>query len=119
MHELAIADSLVKAVLQEMERAGVPPRTLRKARVVVGALQQIVPENLTQAYDLLTRDTAAHGSELSVRTVPVRIACSNCGWNGNLPGGLYICPRCNTTTVTIVEGRELLLDSLEVDNRDN
>jgi hydrogenase nickel incorporation protein HypA/HybF len=119
MHELAIADGLVKAVIQEMQSSGVPAGSLRKATVVVGALQQVVPENLQQAYDMLTRDTAAEGSELYVKTVPVEITCHACGWNGHLRDRLYRCTQCNATDVTITEGRELYLASLEVDDRDH
>ena len=91
MHEFAIAEALVKAVIEEMNRAGLPEGGLARAVVVIGALQQVVPENLRQAYRILTENTPARGSELSIEAVPVRAACPACGWRGPVRDGLYLC----------------------------
>jgi hydrogenase nickel incorporation protein HypA/HybF len=119
MHEFAIAEALVQAVLAEMEQAGVPGGALRRATVVIGVLQQVVPENLTQAYRVLTEETPAKGSELTIQSVPVQAICRKCGWQGAIRDGLYLCPACAARGVDVVAGRELYLAALEVNERDD
>ncbi len=115
MHEFSICEGIVKAVLDEMSRHGAPPGSLRKARVVVGALRAIVPENLTFAYEVLTRDTAAAASRLEIVSVPINARCRACGWTGDIQSPLFLCGACNSGEIELVTGKELYLDNLEIE----
>jgi hydrogenase nickel incorporation protein HypA/HybF len=117
MHEFAIGEALVQAVLAELA-ALQPPARLVSVRVVVGAMRQVVPEYLDFAYEVLTRDTPAAGSALIVEAQPITARCDACDWEGALEPGIFLCPGCAGTQLTQVTGMELHLDKLEVEYDD-
>lgn len=117
MHEFAMAGELVKAVLAAMDRITPLPK-LRSGRIVVGALHRVVPENLIFAYEILTRDTPAVGSTLEITTIPARVSCNDCGWQGEVNDEPLLCHTCGGVNLQILQGRELFLDQLEIDDHD-
>jgi hydrogenase nickel incorporation protein HypA/HybF len=74
-----------------------------------------VPDYLTFAYDLLTRDTAAEGSEMEFVHAPVVGKCRNCGWSGDIELPIFRCGDCGVLDVELVGGKELYLEHLEVE----
>jgi len=114
MHEVAIGQSLVAAVLEELRRHGVPPGALRVTHVVAGQLHQIVPEALASAYEVLTRDTPAAGSTLELRVRPLEARCPACGWHGAVEPPVFLCGACGAGGIELLGGSELYLESLEV-----
>ncbi len=119
MHEIAIGQNLVAAVLQEMRQRQVPPGALRVTRVVAGQMHQIVPEALATAYDLLSRDTPAAGSTLALRILPLEARCPACGWRGALEPPVFLCGACGQGGIELLSGNELYLESLEVASADD
>jgi hydrogenase nickel incorporation protein HypA/HybF len=116
MHEFSICETLVTAVLDELDRLNADgPHRLLKTRVVAGRLRQIVPENLKFAYEVLTADTPAAGSALEVRITAAVARCGACGWEGEMEDFLVRCGRCGGTDIEWRSGMELYLDTLEVD----
>ena len=113
MHEFSIAEGLVNTVLAELEKqpAGVQ---LKKTRVVIGDMRQVVTDTLTFAYKTLTRDTPAAGSELDIVTRPVTLHCRACGWRGAIDDRLFVCAECGARDVEVATGKELYLESLEI-----
>ena len=116
VHEFSIAQTIVQTVLAELKK--VQPARLVRARIVAGHLHQIVPANLTLAYKVLTKETAAAGSFLSVRRVPITAECRQCHWRGKIRGALFVCGRCKGSDIEITGGKELYLDSIEVEQGD-
>ena len=79
MHELALADSVVKAALNVADDAGMD--RIERIVVKVGELQQIERElfefSLTSV--LPAMDTRLAGVEFDVTEEPVRFQCRSCG----------------------------------------
>ncbi len=113
MHEFAIAQTIVRSVLAELKK--VQPARLVRARIVAGHLHQIVPASLTQAYKILTKETLAAGSRLSIRRASVMAECQCCHWRGKIKGSMFACGKCNAGDIEITGGRELYLESIEVE----
>lgn len=103
----------MQAVLAELKK--VQPSRLVRARIVAGELHQLVNANLTFAYEVLTKDTPAAGSRLSVRRMPITAECRQCRWRGKIKGTLFACGRCQAGDIEITGGKELYLDSIEVE----
>ncbi len=113
VHEVSIAQSIVEAVLLEMENRG-------RARVVVvhtavGGLTHVEPENLKFWYEELTRDTPLAGSELEVVKQPVVVRCRQCGQEFEVVANSFVCPGCGIADVRLTGGDELVLESIEVE----
>lgn len=115
MHEFAICEQLVATVLEELAKMPPPAPRLACVRIVVGNMQQVVPDSMDMAFDVLTQDTPAAGAKLEMRRTPVVIDCRKCGWHGEVKSNLIRCAQCVSGDVQVVSGKELYLESLEVE----
>lgn len=118
MHEFSIAGSLVRAIDGELERQDREDVRLLKARVVVGCMRQVVPENLRMAFDILTRETRMAGAELDLVMTAVVARCKKCGQEAEVEMPFFACGKCGSGDLDIVAGRELYLDLLEVNDEE-
>ncbi len=87
-------------------------------RVRVGALRQVVPEALAFSFELAALGTAAEGAALELELVGATGRCRACAETGELPGFLLACPRCGGFDIEILEGEELVVDTLELERAD-
>ncbi len=108
MHELAIAESVVDAVL---ERTG--ERRVTTVRLQVGRLSGVVPDALTFCFELATADTALEGADLQIEAPSGRGHCRQCGRDCALDDLILLC-ECGSADVEVVAGRELQVISVEV-----
>ncbi|MBN2491285.1 MAG: hydrogenase maturation nickel metallochaperone HypA [Planctomycetes bacterium] len=117
MHEFSICQSLVDAALEEFRRIEPTPERITRVRVVAGRLHQLVPEFLQSAYEVLTKDTPAEGSEMELRLVPVTGRCTACGWEGEIEPPVFQCAGCGAFAIELCGGKELYLDQMEIEER--
>ena len=116
MHEFSICQSLVDAIIAELDKIVEPrPFKLVSARVVVGAMRQIVPDIMQTAYELMTKDTTAKGSALEIARIPATAKCDECGWAGEMQDSFIQCAACGKTGIELTGGMELYLDNLEIE----
>jgi hydrogenase nickel incorporation protein HypA/HybF len=113
MHELGIMSSAMDAVLQQARTRGAH----RVHRIVlrIGTLAGVEPESLRFAFDVVTRDTIAEGSELQVDAVTARAYCAACAAEFDA-GSDYVfsCPTCGQLSGDLRSGRELDLAQIEM-----
>lgn len=114
MHELSIVQSVVTSVTEWL--AGQPPGRIKTVTLRVGALSGVVEDALQFGYEIATTGTPLSGSTLEVRRQPVVIYCQPCADLAELPGvQSFRCPRCDTPSGDIRHGRELEIESLEIE----
>ncbi|MEA2296885.1 MAG: hydrogenase nickel incorporation protein HypA/HybF [Solirubrobacteraceae bacterium] len=111
MHELAIADAIVR--IAEQHARG---RRVTKVEVLVGHLRQVVPSSLAFSFQLLTEGTCLDGAELAIEEVPAEGRCRDCGTVTTLAGFPLTCGGCDGLDLEVLKGEELLVDSLEIDD---
>jgi len=114
MHEFSIAESLLEIISQEARAyrgAKVKAVTLR-----IGTLSGVVPEALEFAFQVLSEDTLAEGARLVIERTALRIVCNTCGTESMPDDPFIICPVCGSADVEIKEGRELDIESMEIDD---
>ncbi len=116
MHEFSICERIVETVLNELADRLSESDRLCSARVVVGGLHQIVPDYLSFAYAVLTRDTDAEGSELEVHVTPVVARCRSCSWEGGIELPVFRCAACRSLDLEMLRGKELYLEHLEIES---
>jgi hydrogenase nickel incorporation protein HypA/HybF len=113
MHELSIAMSIVELAEVEAESRGV---RIEAVHLKLGALSGVVKEALLSCYEMVCEYTSLQGSRLIVEDVPVVVFCSTCHANRPLSSvQLFCCPECGTPTAEIVQGKELEVVALEVE----
>lgn len=108
MHELAIAQSVVEAVL---ERTG--DREVTTVRLQVGRLSGVVPDALTFCFELAAHGTNLAGAELVIAEPAGHASCRGCGQDFGLSDLILLCP-CGSADVEVTAGRELQVMSVEV-----
>ena len=112
MHELSIALSIVELAEEEAERRGVP---IHAVHLKLGALSGVVKAALLSCYEMACENTPLQGSRLVVEEVPVVIFCPSCQAQRPLSSvQLFCCPQCGTPCSEIVQGRELEVVALEI-----
>ncbi len=84
-------------------------------RLRVGALSGVVPEALEFAFELLRAGTLAESARLQIVPVPATCWCASCQDEFGVPDLIAECPRCGQPSAELRRGRELELDSLEID----
>jgi hydrogenase nickel incorporation protein HypA/HybF len=114
MHELSIAMGIVDAALEEAQQRGV---RVSAVHLRLGALSGVVKDALLFSYEVACQDTPLEGSHLIVEDVPVIVFCPRCNEHRTLPSvQLFICPECGAPTGNIVQGKELEVFALEVED---
>jgi len=119
MHEFSICENIIRSAVSELGKVNPPAKKLTKVTVVVGAMHQIVPENLHFAFEVLTRDTLAAGAKLELKPVPITARCLDCGWEGEIRQPLFLCGSCNSGEIELLTGKELYLANLEIEQDDD
>ncbi|MEP6526795.1 MAG: hydrogenase maturation nickel metallochaperone HypA [Nocardioidaceae bacterium] len=107
MHELAITQSVVQAVL---EKTG--DRKVTVVRLKVGRLSGVVPDAMRFCFDLVTAGTALEGADLEIDEPPGLAHCRVCGDDFGVSDLLLLC-ECGSSDVEVKTGRELLVSSVE------
>ncbi|MEA1927319.1 MAG: hydrogenase maturation nickel metallochaperone HypA [Candidatus Auribacterota bacterium] len=111
MHEWSIADNLVKLIVPAAEREELS--SVSRVVIRVGVLQQIVPESLELAFDMLSRETVISGAELRIEMIPLRARCRACGIEFGGTEFAFTCPDCGKIDPEIISGKELYIDYIE------
>ena len=114
MHELSIVSSVVDSVTESL--AAYPGARVLEVRLRVGALAAVIEDSLQFCYGIATEGTPLEGSVLVVKTLPVLMYCAPCAELVELPGlQSFTCPRCGEPVGDLRQGRELEIESFEID----
>jgi len=115
MHELSIVTSIVESVTETLN--SYPGARVLEVRLRVGALASVIPESLEFCYGIASEGTPLEGSRLVVNVLPVVMHCAACGLDVELKGvQSFRCPRCGEPSSDMRQGRELEIDSIEIDD---
>lgn len=114
MHEVSIADSLLKIAVDECKKNGC--RIILNVKVCIGKASGVMPEALLFAFDALKAETIAEGATLTIEEVPVAGRCTACNAEFTTPESYVLCcPQCGSSAYTLHAGRELDIKELEVE----
>jgi hydrogenase nickel incorporation protein HypA/HybF len=110
MHELSIADALVRIACRHADG-----RRIESVEVKVGHLRQVVPDALTFAWTLVAKGTGADGAQLIIEEVPAVGVCRGCGAQSEWDAFPLACTACGSADVEILRGEELLVDAMTME----
>ena len=114
MHELAIAESIIKTVLDVAERQKLG--RINKIVVRIGALTDVVPDALQFGFEAASIDTELEGAQLTINTVPIAGKCNSCGKSFEVEEHIFLCPVCESFDIEVTSGDELDIEYMEVDD---
>ncbi len=113
MHELSIAQNVIKIVQDEMRKCDA--QTLRSVHLKIGKMSAIVPDSLSFCFGLITEGTEFEGSELIMDIIPLKGSCRECKNEFEIEDYAFECPSCQSTKIKTISGREMDIVEIEVD----
>jgi len=113
MHELAITSSLLRIALDKAGEAGAT--RIGSIKLRIGRLSGYVPEAVELNFRMLAPGTMAEGAALEIQWVPLRCRCKICGREHDATPDDCSCPSCHAADFIITGGREMFIESIEVE----
>lgn len=125
MHEVSVMSDIIKAALEELERHNVAG--VEELVIVIGDLTNLGEDQLSFAYEIMTKDTILENSRLAVERESIRLRCKVCDFDGpaeilknegydhTIP--VLSCPKCNGP-VNVTEGMACCIRSIKVRDGD-
>ena len=114
MHELSIVSSVVDSVIESLEKY--PGARVTEVRLRVGVLAAVVEDSLQFCYGIATDGTPLEGSRLVVNVLPVRVHCAACAADTEIESlHSFRCAKCGEPTGDLLQGRELEIDAIEIE----
>jgi hydrogenase nickel incorporation protein HypA/HybF len=81
----------------------------------LGALSGVVKEALLSSYEMACYDTSLQGSELIIEEIPILVLCPHCHSPRPVSSlQLFCCAECGTASSEVVQGKELEVVALEI-----
>lgn len=112
---------IVEAVLKELDKYEV--ERVEEVFLTIGELTNLGSEQLTFAYDIITKGTILEGSSLIIDHESIQVVCGACGYRGGVDRlqndeyhnsiPILSCPKCQKA-VQIVAGKSCTVKSMNV-----
>ena len=113
MHELAITESLLRTVEEEINRYKAVK--VSEIRIIMGKLNAFIPECIQEYFELMSEGTPAEGARLVFNIQPVILECRICNKKFEMEYNRLKCKYCQGINVDIISGKEFYVDSLDIE----
>src|ERR1700683_3512556 len=114
MHGLSIAMSIVGLAQEEADRRCCVQ--IKAVHLRLGLLSGVVKDALLSSYEMACEDTPLEGSRLVVEEGPFLVFWRPCGAGRPVHSTqLFCCSECGAPAGEVVQGKELLVVGLEVE----
>jgi len=112
MHELSVCQALVE---QAIGIARQHDGRVTRLVVRIGPLSGVEPALLGRAFPLASAGTVVENAELDIQTLPIRVACDQCGTESEVAANRLVCPQCGNWQTRLVSGDEMILQQVELE----
>lgn len=104
---------MVELALDEGKKVGA--KKIGKISLVIGEMSGIVDESVNFYFGFISKGTIAEGATLEFKRVPMTARCRDCH-NEFTPDEFdWSCPKCKGSSLEIIAGDELRIESIEVE----
>jgi hydrogenase nickel incorporation protein HypA/HybF len=117
MHEMGIMAGVLDSVCAAAKDAGATKVT--SVSLSIGRMTEAIEDVLVFAWEALSEGTMCEGATLQVTMVEPRSRCLECGHEFEHDRFHRTCPVCDNPLTELIAGREMQLDSIEVDLPDD
>jgi hydrogenase nickel incorporation protein HypA/HybF len=112
MHEYSIVQSLLDSCEEHVQNNDATEVT--KVIVKIGVLSGVEPDLLQTAFDTFKEQTVCHQAEFIIQHQKIVIRCQECEQESTLEVNEFLCPLCQSNSVTVLDGEDMFLMSLEM-----
>lgn len=117
MHEVALVQALLEQVENEVRQSGRCGRVSR-LELIVGRLSGASPDALRFAVEVMAPGTLIETAVLEITEPCALCRCRDCGAASPIEELVIACPQCQSSAITIEGGRDLLLQSIELEEEE-
>lgn len=121
MHEVSVVSNFVNAILNELEKYDAD--RVEEVTLVIGDLTSLGEEQMSFAYEIVTKGTKLEGSKLMVEHEKIEVECEHCGYKGGVKTidndfdqhsiPILSCPKCNGD-IRVVKGQSCMVRSFKI-----
>ena len=113
MHEY----SIVQALLEQCEEYAKANDSTKVTKVVtkIGKLSGVEPHLLKTAFETFKEHTVCHGAEFVMNIQDLKLHCNGCQKESEQREIRYQCIHCHSTDVSVLDGEDMYLMSLEME----
>ena len=112
MHELSLAQNMVKAALQA---EGVTARNLCTLNINCGVLAGVNIQSLRFGLELTCEQFQIEGVNINIKDSAAELKCK-CGCCYTSEDIFGECPGCGSSEQRVIGGKDIFLESVEVEN---
>ena len=118
MHELGIMTGVMDAAVKSAQEAGAT--RLLGVTLSIGEMTEAIEDALQFAFEALCEgEPFFEGATLTVNMIAPKSRCLECGTTFSHDRFHMFCPECDSFATELIAGRELQIDSIEVDLPDD
>ncbi len=123
VHEVSVVSTLVDATIRELQKYNVTK--VNSITVRIGDLTNLGEEQMSFAYEIVTRGTILEGSEFIIEKEPIELVCDSCGYEGpanvisdpdfdthSIP--ILACPKCGGS-VKVTKGQSCVVKCMDIE----
>lgn len=113
MHEY----SIVQALLEQCESHAKANNAAKITKVVtkIGKLSGVEPHLLQTAFDTFKEKSICDGAEFVMNLQDLKLYCNVCNKESEQSEVRYQCAHCHSTDVSVIDGEDMYLMSLEME----
>lgn len=112
MHEYSVVSSLIDVCEKQAEKSNA--KEIKTITLKVGRLSGIEPHFMESCFDTFKEDTICHNAQLVMNIVDVEIYCKECKSKYIVLDNNFLCKKCESSQTEILQGQELLVESIEI-----
>ena len=114
MHEMSLTASIIEIINDYAKKLSFS--RVNSLTLSYGALSCIEPKSLEFAFEVLSKDTPAHGAKLLYEVKPIAVSCLACERESIVNDFPSVCKECGSSEVILTAGtEELQLLEMDVD----
>ena len=112
MHELAIAQEIVRTVQEHALRSNA--QRVSGVLIFIGKLSGVVTEALEFCLSVCVKGTPLESADFKMEQIPALVRCKECLTHFDPVAHEFVCPVCKKSNWQTVSGRELFIKEIEV-----
>jgi len=96
--------------------ANQPDIEVESINLEIGKLTAVVPDSLRFCFEVASQGTTMAGATLAIEEIPIVVGCRDCQTESEQDGFPLSCKSCQSRSVDLLCGRELMITSIEVNH---
>ncbi|WP_321468090.1 hydrogenase maturation nickel metallochaperone HypA [Halarcobacter sp.] len=113
MHEYSIVQSLLDSCEEHAKQN--ESSKVTKVIVKIGVLSGVEPDLLQTAFDTFKEKTVCDNAQFIINHQKIVIHCLSCDEESVLEKNEFLCPKCKSNQVKVIDGEDMFLMSLEME----